>query len=199
MKQLEISIKVSASPFSFFIKRYTRVIWSTYFTISETAWTVTRKHCSYTIALPSLENVAIQFVSSNGSIRKTLRSIVCRKKCQTVSHFRECIMSDVTLKIVDLVGTPFCIALEDGDKVRQAIAEQLRLGNQIILDLADIELLTSSFLNAAVGDLYEEFTEEEIRDHLHLENATKDDRSLIQYVVANAKLFYARKRQGDAA
>jgi len=108
-------------------------------------------------------------------------------------------MSDVTLKIVDLVGTPFCIALEDGDKVRQAIAEQLRLGNQIILDLADIELLTSSFLNAAVGDLYEEFTEEEIRDHLHLENETKDDLSLIQYVVANAKLFYARKRQGDVA
>lgn len=108
-------------------------------------------------------------------------------------------MNEVTLKIVDLAGTPFCIALEDGEKVMNAIAEQLKLGNHIVLDFAEIELLTSSFLNAAIGDLYEDFTEEEIRDHLRLVNVTKDDRCLIQYVISNAKLFYSKKHQGDAA
>ena len=50
--------------------------------------------------------------------------------------------------------------------------------------------LTSAFLNVAVGQLYGEFTEEEIRAKLSVTDASPDDLELLKRVVDRAKEFF---------
>jgi hypothetical protein len=98
----------------------------------------------------------------------------------------------VELRIVDIAGTTSCVASEDGEKVHHAIVEALRRGEVVRLSFAGVEDLTSAFLNAAVGQLYNgEFTEQYIRAHIAPpKDASQDDLFLLKRVVERAKDFF---------
>lgn len=67
------------------------------------------------------------------------------------------------IKVSDIVEGNLCVSTDDGQRVHDAIAEQLRAGRAAIVSFAGIETLISAFLNAAISQLYDEFSEEDIR------------------------------------
>ncbi len=96
-----------------------------------------------------------------------------------------------TIKLTDVIGNGFCIATEDGEKVHGSIVAAINSGDRVQLSFAGIEDLTSAFLNAAVGQLYGEYNEEELREVLLPPvDASQDDLTLLKRVVETAKDFF---------
>jgi hypothetical protein len=100
-------------------------------------------------------------------------------------------MSDqVEVSLFNIVGSGVCTASEDGQKVYDVTSSALRSGKSVCLSFDKVEDLTSAFLNSAVGKLYGEFSEEEIKSKLSVSNASPDDIALLKRVINRAKEFF---------
>jgi len=71
----------------------------------------------------------------------------------------------IRISIADLIGKPRAISAADGETVFKEIYPHLKSGTPIALSFAGIRMVITAFLNAAIGKLYRDFTEEQI-DHL---------------------------------
>ena len=96
----------------------------------------------------------------------------------------------LNLSLYEIIGSPLCVASDDGQKVHDRIAAAFREGHVIILSFHNITTLTSAFLNAAIGQLYGEFTEEQIRASLKVADMEPDDQVLLKRVVDTAKEYF---------
>jgi hypothetical protein len=96
----------------------------------------------------------------------------------------------LVLSIYEIVGSPLCVAAGDGQKVYEQIAAAIRGGKGVTLSFRNVTGLTSAFLNAAIGQLYGEFTEDQIRASLRVADMDAEDRALLKRVVDTAKAYF---------
>lgn len=96
----------------------------------------------------------------------------------------------ITIPVFEIVGSPLCVASDDGEKVYKRIRKAIRQGRSVALSFMNITSLTSAFLNAAIGQLYGEFTEEQIRAKLTVKDMEQDDLVLLKRVVETAKAYF---------
>jgi hypothetical protein len=96
---------------------------------------------------------------------------------------------EVIVRVVDISG-PLCTASDDGQLVYDKIAPLLREGRKVVLSFAGAETVISAFLNAAVGQLYGQFKDEEIRSLLSVRDMAPEDLVLLKRVVENAKAYF---------
>ncbi len=94
------------------------------------------------------------------------------------------------ISMFEIVGSPFCVAVDDGQKVHKHLDAALRDGRDVVLSFHNVTALTTAFLTAAVGELYGTFSEEKIRSLLRVEDAAPDDLRLLKSAVNNAKLYF---------
>ena len=106
---------------------------------------------------------------------------------------------DVPVSVYEVVGSPFCVASGDGEKVHGRLALALENGRGVTLSFRNVEALTSAFLNTAIGQLYGTFNEEQIRSSLRLEDIEPDDQALLKRVVDNAKHYFKDPQRFDQA
>lgn len=99
-------------------------------------------------------------------------------------------MDKFTLNIVNTIGDVFGVEAEDGEKVFQVIVKTFKENKKVVLSFQNIEMLTTAFLNTAVGQLYKDFSEDFIRDHLKVENISDSGKVALKRVVDTAKLYY---------
>ncbi len=99
-------------------------------------------------------------------------------------------MNKIILSIYSITGDPFCVSAEDGEKVFKQIKKGINEEKNIELSFLNIEMLTSAFLNTAVGKLYSEYDEEKIRASLSLSDISDADKLLLKRVVDTAKAYY---------
>lgn len=97
---------------------------------------------------------------------------------------------NVTLSLFEIVGSPFCVASDDGQKVYDRIAIAFKEGWNVTLSFLNVTSLTSAFLNVAIGQLYGVFSEDEIRAQLRVRDMQPDDRLLLKRVVETAKQYF---------
>ena len=105
----------------------------------------------------------------------------------------------VTIKIADLIGGSLCISAEDGQKVFEKIKPLIKEGRTVVVSFERVTMLISLFLNAAIGQLYGTFSEEEIRARVNVNGLADDDLEMLKRVVDNAKRYYANPKDYDAA
>ena len=105
----------------------------------------------------------------------------------------------ITVRIFDIVGGPLCVSAEDGQAVHDKIAPLLRDGQKVELSFEGVETLISAFLNSAIGQLYGEFTEEQIRELLSVSQMAPEDLTVLKRVVDNAKTYFKNPAQFDRA
>jgi Icc-related predicted phosphoesterase len=105
-------------------------------------------------------------------------------------------MKDTILKLstFEIVGSPYCVASGDGQRVYDRLASALKEGYRVVLSFHNVSIVTSAFLNAAIGQLYGEFTEDKIRESLEVSAMTPDDVALLRCVVETAKQYFADPR-----
>lgn len=105
----------------------------------------------------------------------------------------------IRISIFEVVGSSLCVASGDGQKVYERLNAALEADRDVVLSFDNVTALTSAFLNAAVGQLYGTFTQEQIRSLLKVEDAEQDDLALLKRVVDNAKLYFKNTKGYDQA
>lgn len=109
-------------------------------------------------------------------------------------------MSDrISVRVADIIGSPVCISAEDGQKVFEKIVPLLKEGKKITLSFERVDILISLFLNVAIGQLYDTFSEEDIRALVKVAGLDDDDIEMLRRVVENAKRYYSNQKAYDAA
>lgn len=98
--------------------------------------------------------------------------------------------SQVSVKVADIVGSPNCVDTQDGQAVHDTIATHLENKQSIAISFEGVERVTTAFLNAAIGQLYNEFTEDQIRQGIRFVNFTPVIGSAIAKVIERAKEFF---------
>lgn len=97
----------------------------------------------------------------------------------------------VDISVYEVVGSPLCVAADDGQKVYSRIAGALKEKCDVVLSFNNVDILTSAFLNTAVGQLYGEFGEDEIRSSLKVADMEAGDLVLLKRVVDTAKKYFS--------
>jgi len=100
------------------------------------------------------------------------------------------VKESITLSVFEIVGSPLCVASDDGEKVYERIEKAIKQGRSVSLSFMNVTSLTSAFLNAAIGQLYGEFSEQEIRANLSVKDMEPDDLALLKRVVETAKAYF---------
>lgn len=96
----------------------------------------------------------------------------------------------VAIRVYEVVGNGLCVASEDGQRLHDQIARTLREGKKIQISFLNVEMMTSAFLNAAIGQLYGEFPEAQIKAKLSVTDMEPDDLALLKRVVDTAKDYF---------
>lgn len=104
---------------------------------------------------------------------------------------------EIKISVVKVVGSPFCVSIDDGHLLHDRITRALDAGNFVELSFDGVKRLTTAFLNASMGQLYNEYTEEQIRQFVRIVEASQDSLRLIKRVVDNAKRFFSDPIRGS--
>ncbi|NCU31811.1 MAG: DUF4325 domain-containing protein [Candidatus Moranbacteria bacterium] len=111
-------------------------------------------------------------------------------------------MENITIKIVNTIGDVYGVEAEDGQIVFELIAKAFEDKKKVTLSFQNIEMLTTAFLNTAVGQLYKDLQEDYIRENLRVADISESGKVALKRVVDTAKLYYkdpeALKRSIDA-
>lgn len=105
----------------------------------------------------------------------------------------------IAIRLLDVLGGPLAISTDDGQLLHDRFAPLLRTGQRVALCFGGMEIITPTFLNAAVGQLYGEFAHGEIRALLSVREIAPDDLALLRQVVENAKHYFAAQAAHDGA
>jgi hypothetical protein len=108
-------------------------------------------------------------------------------------------MNRIKISIYAITGDPFCVATDDGEKVFEQIKKIILKNRTVELSFLNVEMLTSAFLNTAIGKLYGEFDEEKIKNSILLSDIRDEDKLLLKRVVDTAKSYYKDPDQFEAS
>lgn len=75
-------------------------------------------------------------------------------------------MKETIIQISRIVEGGICVSASDGQKVYEHVRREVIAKNLVILSFSGITRMTTAFLNAAVGQLYGEFSEVVVRQRL---------------------------------
>ena len=106
---------------------------------------------------------------------------------------------NVTLSVFEIVGSPLCVASDDGQKVYDRVASALKEDRSVTVSFLNLSGVTSPFLNAAIGQLYGTFSEDQIRSKLKVKDMQPDDLALLKRVVETAKQYFKDPKRFNKA
>ncbi len=99
-------------------------------------------------------------------------------------------MEKIKISIYAIIGDSLCIAAEDGNKVYEQIKTALLKKKKVNISFLNIEMLTSAFLNTAIGRIYGEFEDKYIKSSLTVSDISDEDKLLLKRVIETAKNYY---------
>jgi hypothetical protein len=97
---------------------------------------------------------------------------------------------ETKIDIYNIVGEAFCVEADDGEKVYKRIKTAFEINRKVLLSFLNVKMLTTAFLNTAVGRLYKDYDEQFIKENLRVENMTESGLVSLKRVVDTAKLYY---------
>lgn len=99
-------------------------------------------------------------------------------------------MNEIVLNIINIVGDSFCVEVEDGQRVFEVVKKAIDENRKVKISFKNVEILTSAFLNMAIGQLYGNYDEDIIRGKLSVIEINQEDKNLLKRVVDTAKIYY---------
>ncbi|HEY5124526.1 MAG TPA: STAS-like domain-containing protein [Ignavibacteria bacterium] len=100
----------------------------------------------------------------------------------------------VLLKIKDFINGEKAVSSDDGDILFGRIVEEIKSGSIVELDFSGIIIMTTAFLNSAIGQLYSIFSSEQLNKSIKLINVENEDKILFKKVIDRAKEFFANRK-----
>ena len=103
------------------------------------------------------------------------------------------------IRVVDIVGGPICVSTDDGQKLYEKVASVIRDDTKIVLSFEQVKYLIPAFFNAAIGKLYEEFTEERINQSISFRDMPTGWEDLHRHLMDRAKDYFENREAYDRA
>ena len=107
-------------------------------------------------------------------------------------------MNYTVLDVYSFVGGKDAREATDGDEIYKQAFQTLNPNKRVNLSFKGITLVTTSFLNASIGRLYEEFTEKKIRELFTVSDTTNSINRASLRVAQTAKLRYSDQERFKA-
>lgn len=104
---------------------------------------------------------------------------------------------EIRLELSRYARKGLCVSPGAGDKLCQDIGQALREGLRVHLAWGRVQIVTPTFLNHALGQLYAHFSEDSIRQALSIVDASTDQLVIVKRVVDNAKMYFASKKRAS--
>ena len=104
-------------------------------------------------------------------------------------------ITELHIRVYDEVSGAVAVSSEEGDKLHTKISKALSEKLNVVLDFINIEILTTAFLNAAIGQLYTDYSGEDLNKKLKFENVSPEDTSLFAKVAKRAKEYFRNKEE----
>ncbi len=104
-------------------------------------------------------------------------------------------MESVRINIFELIGNEAAVTSEDGELLCNRISKAFKAEKSALLDFNNIQLITSAFLNAAVGQLYGLYENDFLKKHLKVEHMANEDKILLKKVIERAKEYFKDKEK----
>jgi hypothetical protein len=103
---------------------------------------------------------------------------------------------NMQILIKDVIKTNFAVTTEDGNSIFELIDLNLSKSKIVFLDFEGISLMTTAFLNSAIGQLYsnDTYSSDFLNSNLKLKNVQEQDKPLFALVVKRAKEYFANKQ-----
>lgn len=99
-------------------------------------------------------------------------------------------MENTKVNIINVIGDVYGVEAEDGQKVYELIVKVLSEKRKVTISFQNIQMLTTAFLNTAIGQLYRDFSEDFIRENLTVSEISDSGKVALKRVVDTAKLYY---------
>jgi len=99
-------------------------------------------------------------------------------------------MEKISIKVYSIIGSAYCVEAEDGEKVYSLIKKALDEKRAVELSFLNIEILTTAFLNSAVGKLYNDYSAEFLKDNMSVVDITRSGAIALKRVIDTAKLYF---------
>lgn len=99
-------------------------------------------------------------------------------------------MEETKINIINLVGNSFCVEAEDGQKVFELIVKAFSENKKVVLSFLNVQMLTTAFLNTAIGQLYKDYSDVYIKANLSVKEMSQSGLVSLKRVVDTAKLYY---------
>lgn len=102
-------------------------------------------------------------------------------------------MEHKIINIFDVVGGKAAVSTEDGERLFKTISAFLEKDFEVVLDFVNIETLITTFLNAAIGQLYSKYDSPFLREHLSVRGLQPEDKERIVKTIECAKEYFKEK------
>ena len=106
-------------------------------------------------------------------------------------------MEQKVINIFDVVGGKAAVSTEDGERLFQTISAFLDKDFEVVLDFANIETLITTFLNAAIGQLYSKYDSPYLKEHLSVRGLQPEDRERMIKTIERAKEYFRDKENTE--
>lgn len=98
------------------------------------------------------------------------------------------------LKIINIINRETAVSSDDGGFVYDHIVDCINNKCIAELDFSEITILTTAFLNSAIGQLYNTYSSEELNNIIKLKNVADEDKILFKKVIERAKEYFKNKK-----
>ena len=95
--------------------------------------------------------------------------------------------------IKQILSSDSALTPSSGELIYKVLDSKIAEKKIIELDFAGIEIITSAFLNSAVGKLYSKYSSEQLNSLLFIKNISSDDLQLLKKVIERAKEYFTDK------
>ena len=101
--------------------------------------------------------------------------------------------TEINIEVASVIGDEYAVEASEGQKVFSMIQKAFEENRKVVLSFLNIKILTTAFLNAAIGELHNNkngFSEEFIKENLKIENLNESAIVKLKKVIDTAKLRY---------
>lgn len=102
-------------------------------------------------------------------------------------------LNTIDIKVVDTIGKVLCISEEDGQIIFEKISSILKNGDGVNINFDGACVISTLFMNTAIGKIYGSFDEDNIKTLVKIEGLSPENKEVLRFVVDNAKRYYSTK------
>ncbi len=96
--------------------------------------------------------------------------------------------------VQNIIEGNFAVTTVDGNNIFELINDSIEKQQKVVLDFSGVSIVTTAFLNAAIGQLYHKFNSDDIIPYLSLSNVEEEDLILFKKVIIRAKQYFSQKK-----